>query len=207
MRNVRARRTGPRRTRHSRRRHARRRRSRCHRRRGSRRRRGLAGRWLRSRARLHDRQERERIDVALLVASSADAEMDVGHRQLVVARRTNRADDLPFRDGLSTPNRVRAQVHERDRVPVRRLDRDGLALVRDSSGEGDRPRGRRGDLDPRWRSDVDATVLPGVVRMALVEREKRQHRPVDGPAPAERRRRNDERGNRSQCDEQTHLAV
>jgi hypothetical protein len=183
------------------------RRRRNSRRRGCRRRRIITRRGPRNRARFQDRQEGERVDIALFLARSTDAEMDEGDRQLDVPGRPDSADDLAFRDRASAPDRVRAEVYERDRVAVLGLDRDRLALPRDSSRKGDRARDRRKDRRPRRRPDVNPAVLPGVVRAVLVEREERQHRPVDRPAPAKRRRWDAERGNRSHCNEQTHLAV
>ena len=74
-------------------------------------------------------------------------------------------------------------MYERGRVAERRLNRNGLAARRHRSGERDHAVGRRHDFRARRSAEVDAAVLPGGVRLRTVERERPQHRPVDGPRP------------------------
>ena len=137
-------------------------------------------------------QERERVDVTVLLGRPPDAEMDVGNRELRNPARPDSADRLTLGDGISAPNRVRAEMHERDGVAVCRLDRHDLAQPRDRPGEGDGPRRRRDHHGPGGRSDVDPAMLPGGIGRALVEGEERQDRPIDRPAPPERGRGNDQ---------------
>ena len=137
-------------------------------------------------------QERERVDVAVFVGRPPDAEMHVGNRKLRNPARADSADRLTFGDRIAAPDPVRAEVHKRDGVAVHRLDRHDLAQSRDRPGEGDGPRRRRDDRGPGRSADVDPAMLSGGVGRALVEREERQDRPVDRPAPAERGCGNDQ---------------
>ncbi len=135
---------------------------------------GLRPRRGRRRRALHG-QEGERIDVALRIVRAAHAEIDVGHGQLGLAAGADRADHLALRDGVAASDRVGPEVHERDRVAVRRRDRQRLAADRHGSGEGDRAGDRRLHPGTARRADVDSAVLSGGVRVLPVEREERQH--------------------------------
>lgn len=173
---------------------------------------GCGRHWIgigrRHRDRRHpDRKERERVDVTHLVGCPPDAEVDIGHRELGLSARTHEAHGLTLGDGIASPDRVRAEVHERDGVAVSGLDRHGLPLARNGPGEGDRSRFRRRHHRPGRRTDVDPSMLSRVVGAALVECEERQHRPVDGPAPAESWCRDDQGDDRSEGDAQTHLVA
>jgi hypothetical protein len=137
-------------------------------------------------------QERKRIEVALRIDRAAHSEVDVGHRQLRLAARADGAYDLALRDGVAAPDGVRPEVHERDRVAVRRRDRQRLATDRHRPREGDRAGDRRLHPGTARRADVDSAVLSGGVRVLAVEREECQHRAVHGPAPAQGGRRDDQ---------------
>jgi len=153
-------------------------------------------------------QEGERIEVALRIDRAAHAEVDVGHRLLRLAARADRADDLAFRHGVAAPDRVRAEVHERDRVAVRRRDRQRLAADRHRPGEGDRAGDRRLHPGTARRPDVDPAVLSRGVRVLAVEREERQHRAVHGPAPSQGWGRGDQHRDGSHRRwEQAHLGT
>jgi hypothetical protein len=168
---------------------------------------GLRPRRRRGRRALR-RQEGERIEVALRIGRAAHSEVDVRHRQLRLAARADRADELALRDCVAAPDRVRPEVNERDRVAVRRRDRQRLAADRHGPREGDGARDRR--LHPRTarRPDVDSAVLPGGVRVLAVEREERQHRAVHGPAPAQGGRGDDQHRDGSHRRwEQAHLGT
>jgi hypothetical protein len=76
------------------------------------------------------RQERQRVDVALRVIRSPDAEMNVRHLVLRIAGRADRADCLALGNSVAGRDHDRAQVEERDRVAVLRPDRHGPAVGR-----------------------------------------------------------------------------
>jgi hypothetical protein len=152
-----------------------------------RRRRGVpAGRRRRDRARLRGGQEQQRVDVALCVCGLPDAQVDVRGRQLRLAARVDRTHGVAFVHRNPAPDRIRAEMHERDRVSVERLDRHRLAAHRHGSGIRDRAGRRSDNRGPDGRADVDSAMLPGSVGVHAVERECRQHRPGHGPAPTQR---------------------
>jgi hypothetical protein len=74
-------------------------------------------------------------------------------------------------------------VDEGRRVAERRLDRDGLAATRNGSGERDDAARGREHVRASRGSEVHATVLPGRIRMRMVERERTKDRAVDRPGP------------------------
>ena len=175
-------------------------------RRSSRRRRGVVvarGRRQR-RALLGIGQQRERVHVALALGRSPHAEMHRRARRLRHTARAHRAHYVPLEDGLPASHRVRPEVYERNRVAVGGLDGDRLSLRGNGSGEGDRARDGRDDVGSHRRSDVDAAMLPRLVRVARVEGEERQHGPRDRPAPAQRGRREGQGDDRNHRNEQTH---
>jgi len=151
------------------------------------------------------RQEAERIDVSLRIGRDPHAEVDVGLRMLGVSGRPHGPDHGLLRDLFPAPHRVRAQADERDRVSVRGRDRDRLAARRNRPREGHRARDGRRHWASRVRADVDPAVLSRAIGVAAVEREERQHRPVDGPAPAQRgRRRGQDGGDEGYGQQQSH---
>jgi hypothetical protein len=83
-------------------------------------------------------QERQRIEVTLRIIRTAHPEVDEGHGQLGLSARADRAYDLALRDAVAAPDGERPEMHERDRVAVRRRDRQRLAAGRHRPGEGDR---------------------------------------------------------------------
>ena len=152
-----------------------------------------------------ERQHGDRIDVTLWIARRPHAEIDVRLGSVGDAARTDRADDGSLRDGRAPGHGDGTQVHERGRVAGRRLDRDRLA----AGGHGARERhdacGRREHRRPARGAEIDAAVLPGRIRMRLVEREWAQDRTVHGPGPGLRTRdgkcaRTDEQGGDSAHD-------
>jgi hypothetical protein len=84
-------------------------------------RRGENGRRSGRRAR-PSRQKRSGIDVSLRLRGNANAEMDVGLRELRLAARADRPDGVAFGDGGVRRDRDRAEMRERHGVAVRRLD-------------------------------------------------------------------------------------
>ena len=126
------------------------------------------GRRRRSRAR---REQRERVDVALRLRRQAHAEVDIRLLDLGVAARADRADRRALRDGGVRGDRDRAQMRQRHRVAVGRLDRDALPRGRHRAGEGHRARGGCDHGGAGSAADVDAPVLAARIRMARIEDE------------------------------------
>ena len=151
--------------------------------------RGLCGNRCRDRSRGRARRkEGQRVEVTLVVAREADAEVDEGLGDVDGPVRPHRADGRALRNRLAALHGGRSEVQERRGMTVARLDRHGLAAVRDDSGERHDARDGSHDRCPRPSAEVDATVLSGRVRVCPVERERPQHRAVDGPAPGPRDR-------------------
>ena len=127
------------------------------------------------------REQAEWVDVRVAVADP-DAEMDVEHVVLRIARRTGVRDRISLADRLALPDAERPEMRERGLVAVRGHDRDRQPVRRDLTGERDLPgRGRTNRRCPR-ESDVDAAMLPGGV-LVVLHREPPQHRPIRGPCP------------------------
>jgi hypothetical protein len=167
---------------------------------------------LRHRAcrRLGDRpcgQERQRIDVALILGGHPHAEIDERLRVVDDAARADRPDNGALGDERSALDADRAEVDERGRVPERRLDRDGLAPVRHGSRESDGASRRRTHVRAGRCAQVDAAVLTARVRVRTVERERPQDGTVDRPCPGLRgRRRQEKRGERNESESAEHKA-
>ncbi|HET7129670.1 MAG TPA: hypothetical protein VFJ93_11410, partial [Gaiellaceae bacterium] len=85
-------------------------------------------------------------------------------------------------------------MRERDREPVRGGDRDHATGTRDAAREGHGARNRSTHGVARLRTDVDASVLPGRVRVRRVEAERLEDGTTDGPRPGTRHRRDEQRG-------------
>jgi hypothetical protein len=170
---------------------------------------GLARRLRPRRRRLDDRprgQHAQRVDVSLVLAGHAQAEVHVGLGQVDRAARPDRADGGALRDVRAARDADRAEMDERRRIAERRLDRDRLPTRRHRPGEADHPVRRREDLRAGRRAEFDAAVLAGGVRVRAVERERAQDRPVDGPRPRRSRRREDERTESDYSDSPEHDA-
>jgi hypothetical protein len=144
---------------------------------------GRLGRGPRRCLRRPDGQEAQRVDVALVIARDANAEVDEGLGDIHDAARADRADDRSFRDEGTALDADRPEVDECRGVSKLRLNRHGLATVRDGSSERDHAVDRGDDIRSSGRADVDAAVLPGGVRMGAVKGERAQDRPVDRPRP------------------------
>jgi hypothetical protein len=92
-------------------------------------------------------------------------------------------DDRAFVDVRIPRDADRAEVREADREAGRRQDRERLPVRRHRPGEADDARRGRKHRRARPGTDRDAAVLAGGVRMRLIERERLQDRPLDGPCP------------------------
>lgn len=127
-------------------------------------------------------KQRERIEVPVRVGGQPDAEVDVRFGPFGVAARADRAHDLPF--GERRPRRCsdRAEVDERDRVPVRSANRQAEALPGNLPRERDDAARGRQHVRPGRSADVDSAVLAAGVRVVVGD-ERPQHRAVDRPGP------------------------
>jgi hypothetical protein len=163
-------------------------RRRCRRRRNDdRRRRGRRSRSSRNR-RGTGRQQRQRVDVALWIVGAPDAEVDVRHVDLRLARRTDRPNRLALGDAVAGAHRDRPEMKQRHRVPVRRPDRQRAAVHREPTGERDSAIRRRTHGGACLCADVD----PGVAVLAVLlpaEVEAAKHGTVGGPGPGRGGRR------------------
>jgi hypothetical protein len=155
------------------------------------------------------RQQRQRIDVALILVCVTDAELDVGTVHLGVAARADRPDAVALGDRRALGNRDRPQLRERHRPLVRGQDRHRLAAARNRAGEGDHPGSRSEHRLPRLTADVDSPMLASRVRVCRVERERKEDRPVRRPRPRSCRPDGDQRGRENEEHEDpmhdTHL--
>jgi|tagenome__1003787_1003787.scaffolds.fasta_scaffold20964453_2 hypothetical protein len=134
------------------------------------------------------RQEREGVDVALLLARDAQPEVHERRVEVDDSTRPDGSDDSTFADPGAAYDLDRAQVHERRRVAGRRLDRDRLAAGRHGACEAHDPVGGRAHVRAGGSTEIQAAMLAGRVRMRAVERERPEHRAVDRPGPRLRRR-------------------
>jgi hypothetical protein len=132
------------------------------------------------------RQEAQRVEVPVVVADDAHAEVDVRRRRDCVLARADLADRVALRDRVAAAHRERAELQQGDRMAVRGRDRHAAAARRQRAGERDRAAYGRADGGADGRADVDAAVLAAGVRVGT-ERERTQDRPVDGPRPRGRR--------------------
>jgi hypothetical protein len=79
---------------------------------------------------LAGRQQRQRIDVAARIVLPTDAQVDVRLVGLGLAGGTDRSDRLALHDPVPRRDGDRAEVQECDDPPVRRPDRERLAVLR-----------------------------------------------------------------------------
>lgn len=155
------------------------------------------------RCRRDDREERDRVEIPVRIGGEPDAEVDVGPVDLGRARRADGSDRIAFGDGVSLPDRARAEMRQRDREPVVRADRDRdaargeRARVRDGAARG----GEHGHAGVR--TDVDAAMRASRVRMRRVIREPLDDRTVDRPRPRAGGRHSDDQ-EQEQQNEPTH---
>jgi hypothetical protein len=166
------------------------------------RRRLLAGRRRPDRRNLGFGQEAQRVHVPIRLGAPPHAEIHVGHGQLHHAALTDGPDGVALRQARAATHSDRAEMHERDRVTILRLDRDRPAAHRHDPGEGNHA-GRRGEHGcSRRGADVDPAVLARRIRV-VAEQEGPQHRALHRPGPAQSGRRHDERSRNRSADEQS----
>jgi hypothetical protein len=167
----------------------------------------LDGRRCRSRRRLRwsraRRQQRQRVDVTMLVGRDPDPEVDVRRFRDAIAALADRAEGVAFADLCPLLDRCRLELQQRDRVPVAGSNRHRATAVRNAPDERDRPCRRRAHVAADVGGDVDPAVLAARVGI-VAERERAQQRTVDRPAPSERSRSEYEREQGQRRDQTPH---
>jgi hypothetical protein len=149
-------------------------------------------------------QERQRVDVSLVIGGPTQPEVHERAGEVDDATRPDTPDDVALGDGRSAPHSDRAEVDERGRVAVRGLDRDRLAAARDDPGKRDHSLGGRVHVRAARGAEVDAAVLTGGVRVRAVERERTEDGALDRPRPRLRRRGQHERREREKSESPKH---
>jgi hypothetical protein len=129
------------------------------------------------------RQERERVDVALVVCCPAQAEVHERLREVDDATGPDAADRDALCGGRAAADSDGAEMDEGRGVAERRLDRHRLAPGRHGARERDDPVGRRYDVAAGRSAEVDPAMLSGGIRVRPIERERPQHRTGDRPRP------------------------
>ena len=131
------------------------------------------------------RKELERVDVRLGV-TDPDAEVHVRHGVLRLPGRAGLRQLVPFRDRLAATDVQPSEMSQR-RLVLACRDGDREAVGGDRPGERHRAGRGRAERERRTEPDVDATMLPGRIRVAA-DREPAQERAVRGPGPCPRGR-------------------
>ena len=140
----------------------------------------------RGRGRVPRRQDRLRVDVAILIVRAADPEVDVRNGKLGRPARADRSDDVTFDDAGSHVERERAEVREGDRLAVGGAYAQRLAVCRCRAGERHDTVGRRAHRVTRTGADIDAAMLAAGIRVGRVKNERLQDRPGHRPHPGRR---------------------
>jgi hypothetical protein len=153
------------------------------------------------------RQERQRVDIALVVSGRTHAEVHEWLRRSHDSARTNRADHRALAYLRSSRHADRAEMYERHRVAERCLDRDGPPSGRNRPGKRDDTACRCEHIRSRRCSEVDTAMLTRRVRVGMVERERPQDRPVDRPRPRLRRRRQRQCTQHRKNESSMHIAL
>ncbi len=154
---------------------------------------GVDDRGRRRRGRHARRQQRQRVDVTLVVVGMANTEMDVRPAHLGVSAGTDRPDAVALGDCRALRHHGRPQMRERHRPAVAGLDRHRLPAARHGADEADDARCGRTNLLARIAADVDAAMLTCPVRVIRVEQERLNDSPARRPGPRPGGRDADER--------------
>jgi hypothetical protein len=128
------------------------------------------------------RQKRKRVEVPVRVGRNANAEVNVRNPELRLARRADRADDRALLDRGVPLDRDRAEVDERDRVPVVGANRHRQAVGRNRAGECDGAASRCQHGLAGLAADLDSPALAARVGIAP-QAERTQQRSGDRPGP------------------------
>ena len=154
---------------------------------------GVDDRGRRRRGRHARRQQRQRVDVALVVVGVPNTEMDVRPAHLGVSAGTDRPDAVALGDCRALRHHGRPQMCQRHRPAVAGLDRHRLPAARHGADEADDARCGRTNLLARIAADVDAAMLTCPVRVIRVEQERLNDSPARRPGPRPDGRDADER--------------
>jgi hypothetical protein len=106
------------------------------------------------------------------------------------------ADSRSLLHDLTPQHGDGVELEQGDRVPVRGLDRECVAAVRDEADKRHRPSGGRDDRAARSGADVDPAVLAAGIGI-VHEQERAEDRAGDRPGPGVRDRCG---GERRDCD-------
>jgi hypothetical protein len=134
---------------------------------------------------LAGRKQGQRIDVSVRLGGDSNSEVDGGHAHFPTGQ-LGRSDHVLLLQGRPGPHGEGAQVQKRDRIAVLGPQSDRPSASGNCSCERDHTRNRCEHVLFRSRGDFDATMLPGLVRVAL-DVEGPEDRAGDGPAPSPRR--------------------
>ena len=151
------------------------------------------------------RQERERVDVSLLVRSPSHAQVDVRLRPVGLTTRPGCGHRVSLRDRVASPDLKRSEMLHNDGVAVRGSYRQRLAAFGHRARERDNARGGRVHIGVEVGSDVDPTMLATGVRIAA-EHEWPQDLPFRRPRPRLRRSRK-HTGDEDEQEEETSHAT
>ena len=102
-----------------------------------------------------------------------------------VGARAHHPNRLPFGYDSAANEGDRSELEQRDRIAVRRLNRQRVTAVRHGADERHRSRSGGVDRRPDRAADVDSPMLSARVRIGS-ERERPEDRPVQRPRPAGR---------------------
>ena len=127
-------------------------------------------------------QERERVEVALLVNGAPHAQVHVRLARRCVGALADRADASALPHLVTALHCDRAELQQRHGVTVARADRQRATSRRNGAGERDGPCHRRAHGLADWAAHVDPAMLTCGVRVRP-EDERSQHRPLDRPRP------------------------
>jgi hypothetical protein len=127
-----------------------------------------------------DRQQAERIHVALRIARDPNAEVDV---RLRATLRADGPHDRPLADERAALDTDRAEVEQRRRVAEGRLNRDRPASGRDRARK--RHHALSGSEDPgaSGRAQINSPMLAARIGLRAIEDEGSQDGAVNRPAP------------------------
>ena len=152
-------------------------------------------------------QKEHRVEVALRIVDSADAEVDERLTDRGPRTRADAADHVALGDRRPLDDVERAEVQQGDRQSLRRQQRERLTAGRDGPRERDRGVDRRTYGRAHGGADRDAAVLAGRLRVQLVEDVGLQDRSLDRPRPRAGQGRQGQGNRRGEHDEQSDVSL
>jgi hypothetical protein len=149
-------------------------------------------------------QERERVEIPLLLRGAPNAQVNVRLARDRVGALADRADTFPLGDLISTLHGGRSELEQRHRIPVAGADRQRPSARGNGPDERHGPRGGCAHRLAECAGDVDPAVLSSRVRVRA-EDEGSEQRSVERPTPRLRAARNQQREQRARDEhEPTH---